>query len=121
MKFKVVANAVSYLRCSGLGQVDGDTWACQSAASIRRPGNSEQTIERRKNPFAGLGIAELRRAWPRTITRRCTLRHVVSPLSRAIVVSRVAPQDLPGSRSPTSSAQGYTGMCGPRVRETGGG
>jgi DNA invertase Pin-like site-specific DNA recombinase len=32
MKSKVVAKAVSYLRCSGLGQMDGDTWHRQSAA-----------------------------------------------------------------------------------------
>lgn len=32
MKSKVVAKAVAYLRCSGLGQVDGDTWARQTAA-----------------------------------------------------------------------------------------
>jgi DNA invertase Pin-like site-specific DNA recombinase len=32
MKPKVVAKAVSYLRCSGLGQVEGDTWDRQSAA-----------------------------------------------------------------------------------------
>jgi DNA invertase Pin-like site-specific DNA recombinase len=29
---KASSNAVSYLRCSGLGQVDGDTWARQTAA-----------------------------------------------------------------------------------------
>jgi DNA invertase Pin-like site-specific DNA recombinase len=32
MKSKTRAKAVSYLRCSGLGQVDGDTWARQTAA-----------------------------------------------------------------------------------------
>jgi len=32
MKSKVLVKAVSYLRCSGLGQVDGDTWDRQSAA-----------------------------------------------------------------------------------------
>lgn len=32
MKYKAPAKAVSYLRCSGLGQVDGDTWERQSAA-----------------------------------------------------------------------------------------
>jgi DNA invertase Pin-like site-specific DNA recombinase len=32
MKSKVVATAVSYLRCSGLGQSDGDTWDRQSSA-----------------------------------------------------------------------------------------
>ena len=32
MRSKVAAKAVSYLRCSGLGQVDGDTWDRQTAA-----------------------------------------------------------------------------------------
>jgi hypothetical protein len=32
MKSKVPLKAVSYLRCSGLGQVDGDTWDRQTAA-----------------------------------------------------------------------------------------
>jgi DNA invertase Pin-like site-specific DNA recombinase len=32
MKSKGLTKAVSYLRCSGLGQVDGDTWDRQSAA-----------------------------------------------------------------------------------------
>ena len=32
MKSKAPRKAVSYLRCSGLGQVDGDTWERQSAA-----------------------------------------------------------------------------------------
>jgi len=32
MKSKALVKAVSYLRCSGLGQVDGDTWDRQSAA-----------------------------------------------------------------------------------------
>ena len=32
MKFKATHKAVSYLRCSGLGQVDGDTWDRQTAA-----------------------------------------------------------------------------------------
>jgi DNA invertase Pin-like site-specific DNA recombinase len=32
MKSKAPRKAVSYLRCSGLGQVDGDTWDRQSAA-----------------------------------------------------------------------------------------
>jgi DNA invertase Pin-like site-specific DNA recombinase len=32
MKSKALVKAVSYLRCSGLGQVDGDTWERQSAA-----------------------------------------------------------------------------------------
>lgn len=32
MRCKVVAKAVSYLRCSGLGQVEGDTWDRQTAA-----------------------------------------------------------------------------------------
>lgn len=32
IKPKAIRKAVSYLRCSGLGQVDGDTWDRQSAA-----------------------------------------------------------------------------------------
>jgi DNA invertase Pin-like site-specific DNA recombinase len=32
MKSKIPVKAVSYLRCSGLGQVDGDTWDRQSTA-----------------------------------------------------------------------------------------
>jgi DNA invertase Pin-like site-specific DNA recombinase len=32
MKSKVLTKAVSYLRCTGLGQVDGDTWDRQTAA-----------------------------------------------------------------------------------------
>jgi DNA invertase Pin-like site-specific DNA recombinase len=32
MKSRPPSKAVSYLRCSGLGQVDGDTWTRQSAA-----------------------------------------------------------------------------------------
>ena len=32
MKNKALVEAVAYLRCSGLGQVDGDTWARQTAA-----------------------------------------------------------------------------------------
>ena len=32
MKSKPPSKAVSYLRCSGLGQVDGDTWERQAAA-----------------------------------------------------------------------------------------
>jgi DNA invertase Pin-like site-specific DNA recombinase len=32
MKSKALTKAVSYLRCSGLGQVDGDTWDRQSVA-----------------------------------------------------------------------------------------
>jgi DNA invertase Pin-like site-specific DNA recombinase len=35
MKNKVLVEAVSYLRCSGLGQVDRDTWDRQTAAIVK--------------------------------------------------------------------------------------
>ena len=102
MKNKALVEAVAYLRCSGLGQVDGDTWDRQSAAIAKyaKANGLEVVVEFRDAGVSGTRDLDNRPGLAALLDRiesngvRVVLVENATRLARDLMVSEVILQQL---------------------------
>lgn len=118
MKTKALTEAVSYLRCSGLGQVDGDTWDRQSAAIAKyaKQHGLEVVDEFRDAGVSGTRDLDNRPGLAALLDRlesngvRLVLVENATRLARDLMVSEVLLQQLTGAGCKVIAADSGTDL-----------
>lgn len=118
MKNKALVEAVAYLRCSGLGQVDGDTWDRQTAAIAKyaKANGLEVVAEFRDAGISGTKDVDNRPGLAALLDRvesngvRVVLVENATRLARDLLIGEVILQQLTSAGCKVIAADGGTDL-----------